>query len=262
MASPGTLLEWERAEILRSSVQAERTLRNVARTSPRILARYANPPHDTVYALEYALHLLGDVSGQRVLDLGCGDGQFTTLVASHGATIVGLDISLDLLAIARSRLNADGYDERVSELCGSAHAIPLPDASVDVVFGMAILHHLDLSLTAREVHRVLRPGGRAIFKEPMRDSRVLAALRALIPYRHPDVSPYERPLRQSEVDAFRSHFRSWRFRTFELPFVALLRICHARRSVEGAACRRSDRLIQRFPRLGRYASYIVFEVRK
>ena len=45
----------------------------------------------------------------------------------------------------------------------------MPDASVDVVFGIAILHHLDLPQAAREVWRILKPGGRAIFQEPVRN---------------------------------------------------------------------------------------------
>ena len=49
--------------------------------------------------------------------------------------------------------------------------MPFPDDSIDVVFGIAILHHLDLDLVSREVRRVLKPGGRAIFQEPVRNSR-------------------------------------------------------------------------------------------
>src|SRR5215216_2949888 len=151
------LKQWERAEIERSALQADLTAA-VVRTSPRVIARYANPPGDTAYALEYALHLLGDASGKCVLDLGCGDGEFTPLLASHGARVLGLDISTDLLALARRRIELDGFGEQVRPLCGSAHVIPLQNESVDLVFGMAVLHHLDLDLASREVHRVLRPG--------------------------------------------------------------------------------------------------------
>jgi ubiquinone/menaquinone biosynthesis C-methylase UbiE len=51
----------------------------------------------------------------------------------------------------------------VEYIIGSAHDVPLPDDSVDVVFGMAILHHLDLESSAREVKRVLRKGGAQSF---------------------------------------------------------------------------------------------------
>jgi SAM-dependent methyltransferase len=133
---------------------------------------------------------------------------------------------------------------------------------VDVVFGMAVLHHVDLELAAREVHRVLRDGGRAIFAEPVRNSKVLAAIRERIPYRQPDVSPFERPLTFSEVQRFASHFRAFTSRTFDLPFVQLLRVCGAAPRLQALAFASSAALLARVPILQRYASAIVFEVRK
>ena len=254
--------EWERAEIQRSALQAGLTTAIVSRTSPHVIARYANPPLDTAYALEYALHLLGDATGKRVLDLGCGDGEFTPLLASHGAHVIGLDISTDLLRLARTRIELDGFGRQVRPLCGSAHVIPLQSESVDLVFGMAVLHHLDLDLAAREVHRVLKPGGRAIFKEPMRNSKVIAALRAMVPYRQPDVSPFERPLRTDEIRRFSSLFRTFAAREFELPLVSLLRVCRAPWSVQARAYELDRRVLQRFEALRPYASVLVFEVRK
>ena len=256
------LEEWERAEIQRSAVQAGLTPVQPTPTSPAVIARYANPPRDTAYALEYALYLLGDATGKRVLDLGCGDGEFTPLLASHGAHVVGLDISSDLLALARARIELDGFSSRVRPLCGSAHVIPLQNDSVDIVFGMAVLHHLDLELAAREVHRVLKPGGRAIFKEPMRNSRAIRAVRAMIPYRQPDVSPFERPLRSDEIERFASRFRTCSAREFELPFVSVLSVCGAPRAAQARAYELDRRLLARFPVLRPYASVLVFEVTK
>jgi len=255
------LQRWERAEIERSALQADLTGR-VKRTSPAVIARYAAPPRDTAYALEYALHLLGDASGQRVLDLGCGDGEFTPLLASHGARVVGLDISQHLLALTRAQIELDGFAGTVVPLCGSAHVIPLQSDSVDVVFGMAVLHHLDLDLAAREVHRVLRPGGRAIFKEPVRNSRVISAVRAMIPYRQPDVSPVERPLRIEEIHRFASLFRSFAAREFELPFVSLLTVLGAPAGVLRKAYQIDRRLLQKVAFLRPYGSVVVFEVVK
>ena len=255
------ITSWERAEIERSSVQAALTA-EVKATSRSIIARYANPPADTAYSLEYAFHLLGDARGRRVLDLGCGDGQFTTLVASHGANVAALDISADLLRFARARTECDGFTGAVKPLCASAHKIPLADNSVDFVFGMAVLHHLDLELAVSEIHRVLKPGGRAIFKEPMRNSRVIRALRALIPYRQPDISPFERPLRWNEIRAFASRFSTWRYRAFEIPFVSLLRLVRAPKTWQSRATDLDAALLRRLPWMRQYASVVVFEVTK
>ena len=261
ITSPDTLLDWEQAEIARSRLQA-RLSHRVEPTAKAVFARYASPAGDTPYAWEYAFHLLADVRGQRVLDLGCGDGGCTMLVASHGARVTALDISTDLLDLARARARVDALDGRVAPLCASGHAIPLAAETIDVVFGMLILHHLDLRRAAAEVHRVLKPGGRAIFTEPIRNSKLLAAVRALIPYRQADVSPFERPLRFDEVDAFAARFESWTHRVFDLPFVRLLRVCGAADAWQSRAYAVNGRLLRQWPQLRHFASVVVFEVRK
>ena len=257
---PG-LAEWERAEVARSRVQATRSA-GVKRTSPRILQRYSNPPADTLFPLEYAYHLLGDVYGRTVLDYGCGDGGDASLLASRGARVYALDLSPDLLRRTAQRTTADGFDGSVHVLCGSAHAIPLPDDSVDLVAGHAVLHHLDLALASREVYRVVRPGGRVLFLEPIRDSRLLRMIRPLIPYRQPDVSPFERPRLRSELDAFSQPLRAGRRREFLLPFVKLAELLRLPQSWQARARALDGRLLAAHPWLRAYATVIVFELHK
>ena len=139
---------WERAEIERSSVEATLTPDNELRVGAATLRRYEAPPCDTAYPLEYAYALLGTVTGHRIVDFGCGSGANTVLLAGRGAHVWGIDISEDLLRLAQRRLRVSGRDNGATFIAGSAHDMPFPDASIDVVFGMAILH-----LQIRE-HRV------------------------------------------------------------------------------------------------------------
>lgn len=262
LASSGTnLTNRERAEVQRSRVQASLT-KGPARTAASVVARYANPPADTPHELEYAYYLLGDIRGRTVLDVGCGDGQNTTLLAGKGARVYALDLSPDLLTRAAARLAADGHAGAVTFLCGSAHAIPLPDGSVDIVFGNAVLHHVDLALAREEIFRVLRSGGRAIFKEPTRESRVLRAARPLIPYHAADVSPYERPLFRSEIEQFAGRFVRGRLREFRLPIVTVAKRLHAPKAVQERTRRIDARLLAQHRWLRRYAGVAVFEVFK
>jgi ubiquinone/menaquinone biosynthesis C-methylase UbiE len=254
------LLTWEEAERKRSSTEASRIASGIRPTSQGVRNRYAAPPADTAYPLEYAYHLLGDVRGQQVLDFGCGTGGDSTLIAARGARVTAMDISPDLLELAERRVELDGFGDAITTLVGSAHQIPLPDASVDVVWGHAILHHVDLALASREIHRVLKPGGRAVFSEPLRNSRVIAFLRKLIPYQGADVSPFERPLRHDEIEAFAAPFSSFRSRSFRLPFVPLVGLL-ARQS-EPRAYEVDRTLLRRFPALAYFATIVVFEVRK
>src|SRR4051812_16214722 len=204
----------ERAEKIRSSFEASQPTTTPLLLTAERLARYFTPSETTVFALEYAYHLLGDVTGKTVLEFGCGDGLNTVMLAKRGAKVIAFDISADLLDLATKRVEANGC-RGVELVLASAHCLPLKDESVDVVFGMAILHHLDLDLASQSVRRVLKKGGRGIFKEPLRNSKLLARIRSLFPTA-PDVSPFERPLTDHEVESFGTPYIR-RARTFQLP---------------------------------------------
>ena len=254
--------EWERAEIARSRIEARLTPAAGLVADERQVSRYLNPPLDTAYPLEYAYALLGDVRGRTVLDFGCGSGENLLLLARRGAIPIGVDISESLLDLARQRLAANGLAGRARFVVGSAHDLPITANSVDIVLGIAVLHHLDLAASAREVHRVLKPGGRAIFQEPVRNSRVLAAIRSWIPYRAPDVSPFERPLTTPEIQRFTSRFQSARIRAFSLPFVNLVQVVPQLRRFVHAAYALDRRILKRVRPLATFAGGRVFEVTK
>ncbi len=101
------------------------------------------------------LEWLAAQPGERILDLGCGDGQLTVQIAATGATVTGVDASPQMAAAARARGVA--ADE------ASAESLPYPDQSFDVVFSNAVLHWArDQDAMLAEVRRVLRPGGRFV----------------------------------------------------------------------------------------------------
>lgn len=261
-ADVATIRAWESAEIERSSLEARQTPPERLRTTAWNLRRYLNPPADTPYPLEYAFHLIGDVSGRTVLDYGCGNGENALPLAARGARVVGIDVSNDLLTLARHRLAMHGLNARATFLAASAHDLPLPDRSVDAVLGIAILHHLDLRLAAREVHRVLKPGGLAVFQEPVRNSRLLKALRAAIPYRSDEVSEYERPLTDGELRDFASPFRDYRTRAFSLPFINLAQVVGPLRQHVLRLYRLDGALLRRTRLLDAFAGIRVVAMRK
>lgn len=96
-----------------------------------------------------------------ILDLGCGTGRYSGALAQHfGASVVAIDPSDKMLAEAKAK-NAPG----VRWLRGSGEALPLPDASVDMVFMSMVFHHFaDREQVARECHRVLRQDGVAVLR--------------------------------------------------------------------------------------------------
>jgi SAM-dependent methyltransferase len=257
-----SMQQWERAEIARSTVEATLTPDRALRVSPETLARYASPPSDTAYPLEYAYQLLGDVAGCRIVDFGCGSGANSVLLANRGAHVWGIDISEDLLHLAQRRRAVSGRAGGVSFIAGSAHDMPFPDNSIDVVFGIAILHHLDLDLVSREIRRVLRPGGRAIFQEPVRNSAAIRWVRTLVPYRAPDISPYERPLTDAELQRFASGFQTCSSRAFALPHVQIGQVLPVVKAHWKTFYRWDREILRRAPWLSRYASIRVIHLTK
>jgi trans-aconitate methyltransferase len=93
-------------------------------------------------------------AGERILDLGCGDGFLTQRIAESGATMVGVDSSPQMIAAARER----GLDARYA----SGEALPF-DGEFDAVFSNAALHWMsDHDAVLRGVYRALKPGGRFV----------------------------------------------------------------------------------------------------
>jgi SAM-dependent methyltransferase len=97
-----------------------------------------------------------------VLEIGCGTGLFTEMFAFSGAEIVAVDISHDLLEIARSR---DINPEQVQFLENQFENVDF-NGGFDAVIGSSILHHLDLDVALKKIFDLLRPGGLMSFAEP------------------------------------------------------------------------------------------------
>jgi SAM-dependent methyltransferase len=251
--------EWEAAERRRSGIEASLTDHARLAAGRGEITRYLDPSLESVFPLEYAYALLGDVRGQAVLDFGCGSGENSVILARRGARVVGLDISAALIDLARQRLSLHDLNGTATFIVGSGHDVPVADGSIDVVFGIAILHHLDLAATSREVHRVLKPGGRAIFQEPVRDSRVIRAIRKCIPYQAPDVSPFERPLTTPELEGFGKPFARSRMRAFGLPFVSVAQVVPPLQRFVHGAYRSDAKILSRVPQLTPFAAIRVVE---
>ena len=101
------------------------------------------------------LEWLAAQPGERILDLGCGDGQLTQRIASTGANVVGVDASPQMAAAARLR----GIFVKEA----NAESLPFQAAAFDAVFSNAALHWVrNQDAMMAEVHRVLMPGGRFV----------------------------------------------------------------------------------------------------
>ncbi len=117
--------------------------------------------------------------GLRVLDLACGRGEVGALARRQGSEVVALDIGPALARAANENIGAPA-------VCASMMALPFTAGSFDRVLGASCLHHLspaDVRLAVAEARRILRPDGRAVFLEPIENSRLFDLLQNLVPGR-------------------------------------------------------------------------------
>ncbi len=111
------------------------------------------------YTRPAILDLAGDVTGRRILDVGCGAGPLAAALRERGALVTGVDSSAKMLELARQRLG-EGPALLVADL---ADPLPFPDNTFDDVIACLVLHYLeDWTAPLAELRRVLAPGGRLI----------------------------------------------------------------------------------------------------
>lgn len=153
----------------------------------------------------FAVGLVAAQPGERILDLAGGTGDLTRLLAPRvgagGRVLLG-DINGAMLARGRERLLDAGIAGNVDYLRLDAERLPLAERSLDcVIIGFGLRNVTDQALALREMHRVLRPGGRALvleFSQP-----VLGALRPLYDRYSFSVLPRLGALVAGDADSYR-----------------------------------------------------------
>lgn len=225
------------------------------------ISRYDRPPANTVYPLEYAFHLLGELAGRRILNVGCGEGLDAVILGALGARVIGLDISDAAVALTKARATANGVRDRVNAMVADAAVLPVATESIDGILAAAVMHHVDIPRAAAELGRVLRPGGVVVFIEPLADPYIFGLVKRMLPLaRQPDISEDERPLTQVDVRLISSTIGSVEA---SRPFCLTTRLVRRLGVRRRAAAYRFDRwALSRCRWLAALASPTVWSVRK
>lgn len=221
------------------------------------------PSLNGFYNVSHARRRFGDLvyrdcAGLRVLEYGCGPSGYAFGLAERGATVTGIDISNTAIAMARERAN--GFpDGSLTFRLGDAEKLDFPPASFDMVCGTSILHHLDIARAAAEIRRVLKPGGRAVFYEPVGHNPVVNLYRKFTPHLH---TPDEHPLVADDFRLLRQLFSEVRTEFYDLlalGAIPLLRLpggVPLLRTFEAV-----DRVVLKVPGIRRWGSVVVIEMK-
>ena len=208
--------------------------------------------------LEGIPQFLGDLRDRSILEYGCGLGALTVLLAKSGARVIAFDLSEASIESAKERARLNGVLDRTEFHVASGEKLPFVDKSFDLVVGKAVLHHLDPVAGSRELARVLAPGGRAAFSEPLGTNPLLVFAREYLPYPHKHERGADRPLTAEDLREWRKPFSSARVEPRQL-LSMVERV--VRRPV--STLRAADAfLLPRFPALGGLCRYgILYFVR-
>jgi SAM-dependent methyltransferase len=210
-------------------------------------------PEENDPVLLAALKHFGDVSGAKVLDLGCGDGSTSLFFAQRGANVVAVDMS-EVAINSLSQFCQENQINNITPIKCSAFDI-LDFAPFDLVFGSLILHHLE---PFEDFSKILRnsiaPGGKAFFHENNAFSDLLIWFRNNLVGKY-GIPKYgdddEFPLMPKEVDSLRKHF-SVNIVYPELVFFRLASLYLLKGHLSGLLTRLDDYLFQ-FPGFRKYS---------
>lgn len=154
---------------------------------------------------------LGDIRHKRILDLGCGAGEAAVYFAKRGAKVTASDVSPKMLNVAQALANR--HNTNIKTYQCPADQTSLPDQSFDIVYAANLIHHVNIDKTLAEIKRLLRPGGVAIFWDPLKHNPIINLYRRIA---HRVRTEDEQPLNINDLKIFRAHFSSVKYECFWL----------------------------------------------
>lgn len=207
----------------------------------------------------HQLDLLGDVKNRRVLEVGCGTGAWACMLALRGAEVWAIDISPESVAQAARASEINNVSDKVHASVMSAMNMSFDSNFFDIVHGADIIHHLDADVFGKEVARVLKPDGKAIFSENCANNPILMFARNTLCGRFGIPkwsSDDEYPLTTQKKRQFAAPFAKWesRYPVFLFFFYFNAKVFKYRVALINTICSFLDRSIYTFlPFLRRYS---------
>jgi SAM-dependent methyltransferase len=191
-----------------------------------------------------------------VLEYGCSTGEKAHELSAVARSVHGIDISDVAIEHANARFSSSAVRYQVMD----ASKMTFQDCQFDLVFGSGIIHHLDTERSAREIARVLRPGGRAVFWEPLGSNPMINLYRRCTPGAR---TADEHPLLKRDLDIIQTCFGKLEVSHYGLTSLAVVGIRHSSfgerlRTFFGGI----DQALFRVPGMERLAWYCLLQMEK
>jgi len=217
------------------------------------------PPDDFELSL---LDALGPVEGLDVLELGCGTGDLSLELLRRGARLTALDLSSVSVELTAERAARYRPGAELRTAVAAVEKTGFDEGAFDRVVGKWILHHVDVGPAAREIHRVLRPGGHAAFFENQDRNPLLRFARrrlARLPGLHHVGTADEHPLTRDDFALLAQTFDWMRLDYPNLYFLEALGRALGHRGI-GPLQRADAALWRRAPRLRPFSWHVLVTV--
>ncbi len=184
---------------------------------PKDIDVYAQFEGSTSPEYKHVIGLLGDIGNKKILNLGSGLGEETVYLAHRGAQVIAIDISKQMLLLTEKLAKRYKIKKKITYKHANAEKLPFRDGTFDAVVGCNILHHIDIRKSVKEVRRVLKPGGIAVFSEPLIYNPIINIYRTMA---HVVRTDGEHPLDYGDLSTIKKIFPSMRHDEFH--FLTLL----------------------------------------
>lgn len=162
---------------------------------------------------------LNKIQGKKILDIGCGNGQYSVLMAMFGAEVHGFDISPVGVSIAKKMAEENEVQRKCNFTVQNASRIEYPDETFDIVLLHEVLHHaIKYPGVSYEIKRVLKKGGKCILAESL-DGNFLFRLGRIFTMKGEEAKG-DVVLKLSDVQEFAQSFSKYHIETMSLFFMS------------------------------------------
>ncbi len=184
----------------------------------KFIRQVTNPSSPHLVEFEYAYSILGNLEGKRLLDYGAGDGWNTICFAKAKANVHAIDISEKGIELIKKKAQANGVEQYVTAEVQNCYKTHFQTNTFDIIYGGGVLHHLDIEAAGQEISRILHPRGVAVFFEPIRETKIMDSIKAivlrLLNRKALEETESETPLTYERINQLRQYFNVVNFRQF------------------------------------------------
>jgi len=178
----------------------------------KIKGRFENIFYKAIFnsSEDFFNYLKSNSENSEVLDYGCGIGQsLKEVIKFNPKKISGIDISE--VSIQKAKNIIQNLDSKVELMVDNCEQTKFKDSKFDIIYGTGILHHLNMSLCLVEINRILKPGGKFLFIEPLGTNPLINLYRKLTPNSR---SEDEHPLIKHDFDEIQNKFNKMKIKYY------------------------------------------------